>query len=77
MLEAGVISREWSMAHAAQNKDNLVHSPLRLFRQQGYASTDLQQVLAEAVRQRGRSTTTFPMARKPSGGRPRSSRASS
>ena len=54
------MSTEWIMAHAAQNKDNLVHTAMRPFRQQGYATTDLQQVLSESGAPKGSLYHYFP-----------------
>jgi len=48
------------MANAAQHKDNLVQTAMRLFRQQGYASTGLQQVLAESGAPKGSLYHYFP-----------------
>ena len=36
------------MANAAKHKQSLVRTAMRLFRRQGYASTGLQQILAES-----------------------------
>jgi TetR/AcrR family transcriptional regulator, lmrAB and yxaGH operons repressor len=48
------------MANAAQHKDNLVRTAMRLFRQQGYASTGLQQILAESGAPKGSLYHYFP-----------------
>jgi len=48
------------MANAAKHKDNLVRSAMRLFRRQGYASTGLQQILAESGAPRGSLYHYFP-----------------
>ncbi len=41
------------MGNAATHKDNLVRTAMRLFRRQGYASTGLQQILAESGAPKG------------------------
>lgn len=41
------------MANAAKHKDGLVRTAMRLFRRQGYASTGLQQILAESGAPKG------------------------
>ena len=48
------------MANAAQHKENLVRTAMRLFRQQGYASTGLQQILAESSAPKGSLYHYFP-----------------
>lgn len=48
------------MANAAQHKDNLVRTAMRLFRQQGYASTGLQQILTESGAPKGSLYHYFP-----------------
>src|SRR5215468_5205258 len=48
------------MANAAKHKDSLVRTAMRLFRQQGYASTGLQQVLAESGAPKGSLYHYFP-----------------
>lgn len=48
------------MANAAKHKDALVHTAMRLFRQQGYASTGLQQILAESGAPKGSLYHYFP-----------------
>ena len=48
------------MANAAQHKDNLVRTAMRLFRQQGYASTGLQQILSESGAPKGSLYHYFP-----------------
>lgn len=48
------------MANAALHKDNLVRAAMRLFRQQGYASTGLQQILAESGAPKGSLYHYFP-----------------
>jgi TetR/AcrR family transcriptional repressor of lmrAB and yxaGH operons len=42
-----------AMANSARHKKNLVHTAMRLFRQQGYASTGLQQILNESGAPKG------------------------
>jgi TetR/AcrR family transcriptional repressor of lmrAB and yxaGH operons len=48
------------MGAAAKHKENLVHTAMRLFRQQGYASTGLQQVLVESGAPKGSLYHYFP-----------------
>jgi TetR/AcrR family transcriptional repressor of lmrAB and yxaGH operons len=48
------------MANAAKHKDELVRTAMRLFRQQGYASTGLQQILAESGAPKGSLYHYFP-----------------
>lgn len=48
------------MARAAQHKENLVRTAMRLFRRQGYASTGLQQILAESGAPKGSLYHYFP-----------------
>ncbi len=48
------------MANAAKHKDSLVRTAMRLFRQQGYASSGLQQILAESEAPRGSLYHYFP-----------------
>lgn len=48
------------MANAAQHKDNLVRTAMRLFRRQGYASTGLQQILADSGAPKGSLYHYFP-----------------
>lgn len=48
------------MANAQQHKDNLVETAMRLFREQGYASTGLQQILAESGAPKGSLYHYFP-----------------
>lgn len=48
------------MANAAKHKDGLVRTAMRLFRQQGYASSGLQQILAESDAPRGSLYHYFP-----------------
>lgn len=51
---------EASMANAAKHKDMIVRTAMRLFRQQGYASTGLQQILAESGAPKGSLYHYFP-----------------
>jgi TetR/AcrR family transcriptional repressor of lmrAB and yxaGH operons len=48
------------MANAAKHKDSLVRTAMRLFRRQGYASSGLQQILAESAAPRGSLYHYFP-----------------
>jgi len=48
------------MANAAKHKENIVKTTMRLFRKQGYASTGLQQVLAESGAPKGSLYHYFP-----------------
>lgn len=48
------------MANAAKHKENLVRAAMRLFRQQGYASTGLQQILADSGAPKGSLYYYFP-----------------
>jgi TetR/AcrR family transcriptional repressor of lmrAB and yxaGH operons len=48
------------MANAQKHKDNLVETAMRLFREQGYASTGLQQILAESGAPKGSLYHYFP-----------------
>jgi TetR/AcrR family transcriptional repressor of lmrAB and yxaGH operons len=48
------------MARAAQHKHSLVRTAMRLFRRQGYASTGLQQILAESGAPKGSLYHYFP-----------------
>lgn len=48
------------MAQAAKHKDALVRTAMRLFRQQGYASTGLQQILVESGAPKGSLYHYFP-----------------
>lgn len=48
------------MARAAQHKENLVRTAMRLFRRQGYASTGLQQILTESGAPKGSLYHYFP-----------------
>jgi len=48
------------LARAAEHKQSLVHTAMRLFRRQGYASTGLQQILVESGAPRGSLYHYFP-----------------
>ena len=48
------------MANVAKHKENLVRTAMRLFRRQGYASTGLQQILAESGAPKGSLYHYFP-----------------
>lgn len=48
------------MARAAEHKEKLVRTAMRLFRRQGYASTGLQQILAESGAPKGSLYHYFP-----------------
>ena len=48
------------MANAAKHKENLVRTAMRLFRRQGYASSGLQQILAESRAPKGSLYHYFP-----------------
>jgi TetR/AcrR family transcriptional repressor of lmrAB and yxaGH operons len=48
------------MANVAKHKENLVRTGMRLFRRQGYASTGLQQVLADSGAPKGSLYHYFP-----------------
>jgi TetR/AcrR family transcriptional regulator, lmrAB and yxaGH operons repressor len=48
------------MAREPTHRDNLVNTAMRLFRRQGYASTGLQQILAESGAPRGSLYHYFP-----------------
>ena len=48
------------MANIALHKDNIVRTAMRLFRKQGYASTGLQQILAESGAPKGSLYHYFP-----------------
>ena len=52
------------MANAAKHKDNLVRTAMRLFRRQGYASTGLQQILAESGAPKGSLYHYFPSGKE-------------
>jgi TetR/AcrR family transcriptional repressor of lmrAB and yxaGH operons len=49
-----------SVANAAKHKDNLIQTAMRLFRRQGYASSGLQQILAESGAPKGSLYHYFP-----------------
>jgi len=48
------------MANAQKHKENLVRTAMRLFRKQGYASTGLQQILADSGAPKGSLYHYFP-----------------
>ena len=48
------------MANAARHKKNLIRTAMRLFRRQGYASSGLQQILAESGAPKGSLYHYFP-----------------
>jgi len=52
------------VARAAEHRDNLVRTAMRLFRRQGYASTGLQQILAESGAPRGSLYHYFPAGKE-------------
>ncbi len=52
------------MGNAALHKENLVQTAMRLFRRQGYASTGLQQILAESGAPRGSLYHYFPQGKE-------------
>ncbi len=52
------------MAKAAQHKEALVRTAMRLFRRQGYASTGLQQILAESGAPKGSLYHYFPSGKE-------------
>ncbi|HZR82200.1 MAG TPA: TetR/AcrR family transcriptional regulator [Candidatus Binatia bacterium] len=52
------------MGAAAKHKESLVRSAMRLFRRQGYASTGLQQILAESGAPRGSLYHYFPSGKE-------------
>lgn len=52
------------MANAAKHKDNLVRTAMRLFRRQGYASTGLQQIVAESGAPKGSLYHYFPSGKE-------------
>jgi TetR/AcrR family transcriptional repressor of lmrAB and yxaGH operons len=49
---------------AAEHKQSLVHTAMRLFRRQGYASTGLQQILAESGAPKGSLYYYFPRGKE-------------
>ncbi len=52
------------MGKAATHKENLVRTAMRLFRRQGYASTGLQQILAESGAPKGSLYHYFPSGKE-------------
>ena len=52
------------MGRAARHKENLVRTAMRLFRRQGYASTGLQQIVAESGAPRGSLYHYFPSGKE-------------
>ena len=52
------------MAPATKHKDGLVRTAMRLFRRQGYASTGLQQILAESGAPKGSLYHYFPAGKE-------------
>ena len=52
------------MGKAATHKENLVRTAMRLFRRQGYASTGLQQIVAESGAPRGSLYHYFPTGKE-------------
>ena len=52
------------MPTASEHKENLVETAMRLFRRQGYASTGLQQILAESGAPRGSLYHYFPSGKE-------------
>lgn len=52
------------MAKAAKHKENLVRAAMRLFRRQGYASSGLQQILAESGAPKGSLYHYFPAGKE-------------
>ena len=52
------------MPRAAQHKDNLVRTAMRLFRRQGFASTGLQQIVAESGAPKGSVYHYFPTGKE-------------
>ena len=48
------------MSRAAQHKDNLVQTAMRLFRRRGYASIGLQEILQESGAPKGSLYHYFP-----------------
>ena len=52
------------MGNAAVHRENLVRTAMRLFRQQGYASTGLQQILADSGAPRGSLYYYFPSGKE-------------
>ncbi|HVP29268.1 MAG TPA: TetR/AcrR family transcriptional regulator [Myxococcota bacterium] len=52
------------MGNAAKHKQNLVRTAMRLFRRQGYASTGLQQIVAESGAPKGSLYHYFPSGKE-------------
>ena len=52
------------MANVAKHKNSLVRTAMRLFRQQGYASTGLQQIIAESGAPKGSLYHYFPAGKE-------------
>src|SRR5258705_766496 len=52
------------MANVAKHKDSLVRTAMRLFRQQGFASTGLQQIVSESGAPRGSLYHYFPSGKE-------------
>lgn len=52
------------MPRAAKHKENLVRTAMRLFRRQGYASTGLQQIVAESGAPKGSLYHYFPSGKE-------------
>ena len=52
------------MGRAAKHKENLVRTAMRLFRQQGYASTGLQQIVVESEAPKGSLYHYFPSGKE-------------
>ena len=52
------------MANVAKHKENLVRTAMRLFRRQGYASSGLQQILAESGAPKGSLYHYFPSGKE-------------
>ncbi len=52
------------MANAAKHKANLIRTAMRLFRRQGYASSGLQQILAESGAPKGSLYHYFPSGKE-------------
>jgi TetR/AcrR family transcriptional repressor of lmrAB and yxaGH operons len=52
------------VARAARHKQNLVRTAMRLFRRQGYASTGLQQIVAESGAPKGSLYHYFPAGKE-------------
>ncbi len=52
------------MANAAKHKENLVRTAMRLFRRQGYASSGLQQILADSGAPKGSLYHYFPSGKE-------------